>query len=141
MDAVADLLRDDDAPPQSGIRIRVEMGGPESPTKPPHVHPSWVSTGPERPVAALPSDREVLAEVGEEVFFEVWGAVSALAPLQGKWWFAVGVGQLGAAAGTLTDLRCDPAPRAATLRARWPELVPGYAAMDRLVGMMVDAIC
>jgi hypothetical protein len=135
MDAVADLLRDDDAPPESGIRLRVPWtplpGGDEGSFR--------AAPGP-APTCAPRSDRDVLAEVGEEVFFEVWATVRALTPLQGPWLGRVGAGEIGAAAAILTGLRCGPAPRSATLRARWHELVPGYAAMDTLVGLMVDAM-
>ncbi len=138
MDAVADILRDDDAPPPSGVRVRVPAApAPARPSAP----------------APRPSDRDVLADVGEEVFFEVLDVVLALAPLQGRW-LRLGLRELEAAVWMLVAVEMggprppqppqarSPKPSlAGVLRGRWPELVPGYASMDRLVGLMVDAIC
>jgi hypothetical protein len=130
MDAVADLLRDDDTPPPSGIRVRV----------------------PERAgSAANDLARDVLPEVAEEVFREVWELVHALSPLQGAW-LRLGIRPLGSAVLTALRWRAGSSPRLpgpdgsalpslAVLRARWPELVPGYAAMNCLAGLMVDALC
>jgi hypothetical protein len=78
----------------------------------------------------------VLADVAEEVFFEVWSLVGALSPLQGPW-LRLGLPQLGAALLTTTAWH-DPSQG---LRERWPELVPGAASMDRLAGLMVDTLC
>lgn len=121
MDAAVPVFREDEAPPESGVRPRV------------------VSIVLARPRVA--PDRDVLADVAEEVFLEVWGMVRTLSPLQGPW-MTLGAGQLGAAALTMTTWRCDPGRRPArTLRERWPELVPGYMAMGCLVRWMVDRLC
>lgn len=120
MDAAFDLPRDDDTPPPSGVRPRVAA-----------IHEAALA-----PVAAEPSP-DVLVEVGEEVFFEVWSVVRALSPLQGAW-LKIGLGPLAAAALT-TGLWKGQRKR--LLRERWPELVPGYAAMDRLAEIMVDTLC
>jgi hypothetical protein len=88
-----------------------------------------------------PSDRDVLIEVGEEVFFEVWGVVRVLSPLQGAW-LNLGPGQLVTAALTASHWRREPGERPAKLlRRRWRELVPGRAAMDRMAHLMVDLLC
>jgi hypothetical protein len=124
--SVADLPKDDDAPPPSGVRVRrsavvLELrrgyGGV------PHR---------DRPHRA---EASVLSEVVEEVFFEVWSLVRALSPLQGAW-LHPGPRDLGAAALTMATWR-----HPSELRERWPELVPGQAGMDRLAGLMVDALC
>jgi hypothetical protein len=126
MDAVTDLLRDEEAPPASGVRVRVAAVRA-------------------LPGTAAPSpgdvERDVLAHIAEEVFFEVWETVRVLSPLQGAW-FGLDLRRLATAALTVTGWRCGPAVKPAdVLRRRWPELVPGHAAMDRLVGLMVDALC
>ena len=109
----------DDAPPESGVRVRVR-----------------VARAPE--TAPAPSTRQVLAEVAEEVFFEVWDLSRALAPLSGPW-MTVGRGALGGA--LLAAARIDEPLTRRALRARWPQMVPGFAAMDRLAWLMVDALC
>jgi hypothetical protein len=118
VDAAFDLPRDDDTPPPSGVRRRVVALHAGTPL-PPYENP------------------DVLVEVAEEVFFEVWGVVRALSPLQGAW-LNLGLGQLGAAALTTALWRGSPRR---LLRERWPELVPGYAAMDKLADVMVDTLC
>ncbi len=125
MEAVADLPRDDDTPPPSGVRPRV--CAPDTGAPPPSPRPRGGGSAPETP--------SVLPEVAEEVFFEVWDLVRALSPLQGSWF---GARPLGVAALTVALWR---GPRRRLLRERWPELVPGYAAMDRLAEVMVDALC
>jgi hypothetical protein len=121
--AAFDLWTDDDAPPASGIRLRVPEASP-----------------PPAPPAATETEAEVLAEVAEEVFFEVWDLVRALSPLQGAW-LRLGLRELGAAALRVGAWRCRGGRRPARrLRERWPELVPGHAAMDRLALVMVDAL-
>jgi hypothetical protein len=129
MDAVVDLERDD-TPPPSGIRVRVlERAG----------------------AAANDLDRAALPEVAEEVMREVWRLVSALSPLQGAW-LRVGIRPLGSAVlvalgwrgrGGARLLGAGGSARSAVevLRAQWPELVPGYAALDCLAGLMVDRLC
>ena len=127
MDAVAELLRSDD-PPESGIRTRVPS-------------PDAAEPAPHRVVPNDPADeRALLAEVGEEVFFEVWDAVRVLAPLQGDW-LRVGAGDVAGAALTVAGWHEDPTQCAKALRRRWPELVPGARAMDKLAWLMVDVIC
>jgi hypothetical protein len=119
VDALAEVWRDDEAPPESGVRRRVSLVL----------------------VPRRAPEREVLAEVGEEVFFEVWGIIRALSPLQGAW-LRLGPGQLGAALLTAGEWRCAPSERPLrVLRDRWPELVPGQAALGRLANLMVDRIC
>jgi hypothetical protein len=126
VEAIADVWRDDDAPPESGVRPRPSVA---------------IVLRPRRAPASQALSRDVLAEVGEEVFFEVWGIVRALSPLQGAW-LRLGLGQLGAALLTAADWPASPRERPLrVLRERWPELVPGYAAVDRLAGLMVDRIC
>jgi len=119
----ADLERDE-APPASGPRRRA-------------LDP--VAFAPAAPANRVEPD--VMAEVAAEVCGETWELVRSLAPLQGAW-LALGVGQL--ASGLMTAARWrheGQRPRGATLRARWPELVPGHAAMGCLVGLMVDRLC
>ena len=94
---------------------------------------------PAAPAGGVPCSADVLPEVVVEVVFEVWDVVRALAPLQGAW-FLVGPGQVGAAVATMTAWASAPCSKT-RLRRRWPELVPGHAAMDRLVRAMVDMIC
>jgi hypothetical protein len=129
VDAVADLQRDLDTPPPSGVRLCVvdfqDQAGGAAPS----------------PAAVVAPDPDVLVEVAEEVFFEVWDVVRALSPLQSSW-LKIGLGQLGAAALTMGLWRRGPHQGPARLlRERWPELVPGYAAMDRLAEVMVDTLC
>ncbi len=126
MNAVADLPRDDDSPPPSGVRLRLAVEAPEAPAS---FEPTAPVSDVERHALA-----EALALVGEEVVLETWALVRALSPLQGAW-LKLGLGQLGAAVFTAG------AWHRGELRERWPELVPGYAAMDCLAGVMVDAIC
>jgi hypothetical protein len=131
VNAVAELLKDDDGPPPSGVRLRA-LPAPAAV----HVQRAdpYVSVG----------SLEALALVGEEVFLETWEVVRALSPLQGAW-LRLGLGQLGAAVLTVGAFRYGKHPRTAltanVLRERWPELVPGATAMDCLAGVMVDAIC
>lgn len=124
MDALAEVWRDDDAPPESGVRRRPSAAIVLRPRRAPRA-----------------PGRDVLAEVGEEVFFEVWGIVRALSPLQGAW-LRLGPGQLGVALLTAAEWPCEPRERPLqVLRKRWPELVPGQAALGRLAHLMVDRIC
>ncbi len=128
MDAVAELRRSDD-PPESGVRTRVPSPGVAAP-----------APTPQRVVQNDPAgERALLAEVGEEVFFEVWDAVRLLAPLQGGW-LRVGAGDVAGAALTVAGWHEDPKQCARALRRRWPELVPGTRAMDKLAWLMVDVI-
>lgn len=91
------------------------------------------------PAAPVPR-RDVLVEVAEEVFFEVFGLVSALSPLQGPW-LQLGPGQVGSALETVLTWRRRPGESPAkVLRARWPELVPGHRALGCLARLMVDRI-
>jgi hypothetical protein len=122
VEAVADLLRDDDTPPPSGVRRRV----PDA----------LALTAP----LPLRPDADVLREVGEQVFFEVYGLVRALSPLQGAW-LRLGAGQLGGAVLTAATWRGVHRRPVKVLRRRWPELLPGHAAMSRLASVMVDLLC
>jgi hypothetical protein len=128
---VADLLRDDDTPPPSGVRRHV---------------PDATATAPLAvlPLPSLPprSDADVLREVGEQVFFEVYGVVRVLSPLQGAW-FRIDLGQVGRAVLTAATWQGAKSRRPAKklLRERWPELVPGHGAMSRLASLMVDILC
>ncbi len=117
MQAAVDLPRDDEAP-ASGVRLR-----------------------PPAPLAIVPppATHDVLVDVTEEVFFEVLGLTVALSPLQGPW-LRLGLGQLGQSLLTLTTWRRRGEKPSKLLRERWPELVPGYSAMDCLARLMVDAI-
>jgi hypothetical protein len=133
VEAVADLLRDDDTPPPSGVRFRV----PDA----------LALVAPLRTVASVPlqADAEVLREVGEEVFFAVYGVLRALSPLQGAW-FRLGLVQAGRTALTVATWQVAPSkppamPLKKQLRRRWPELVPGHGAMSRLASLMVDVLC
>jgi hypothetical protein len=121
--SAADLQRDE-APPASGRRLRVLV-------------PVDVAAAP----AGNAVEPDVMAEVAAEVCGETWDLVRTLSPLQGAW-LTLGVGQLGAALMTAARWRHEgEEPACAVLRARWYELVPGHAAMDRLVGLMVDGVC
>ena len=120
MEALADLARDDDAPPASGVR------------------PRTVTV--RRATASSSQDEDVLAEVMQEVFFEVLGVVRALSPLQGAW-LRVGAAQMAVATLEITTWQIAPRQHLDVLRARWPELVPGAAGVDRLAHLMVDALC
>lgn len=126
MASVLDLPLDhDEAPPESGVRVRL----PRLPSPP--------------QVDALPPvvrTREVLAEVTEEVFFEVHDHLRALAPLAGPW-MSLDVAKLGGAVMTLLGWRCRGPVSRRALRSRWPELVPGFSALDRLAHLMVDRLC
>jgi hypothetical protein len=113
MDAAADILRED-APPESGVR---------------RVRPA-----PEAEVRSA----ELVAEVAGEVCAEVFALVHVLQPLQGSW-SRFGVRTLGTAA--LTALVWPGRCPVRILRERWPELVPGYAALDRLAWLIVDRLC
>ena len=129
MDAGADLLPDDDSPP-SGIRVLVvEAAAP----------------------VANDVARDVLPEVAHEVFREVWTLVQALSPLQGAW-LRVGIRPIGCAVLTALGWRGNDGTRLlgpggspgavlGMVRERWPELVPGHAAMDCLAGLLVAALC
>jgi hypothetical protein len=121
--SVAPLRLDDDAPPESGVRRRAPLPGIAAPL----------------PAA---SDARVVAEVAEEVLAEVWELGRALAPLQGPWLgLGLGLGHLGAALLTAARWRHEGDHPALCIGKRWPELVPGFAAMDRLAGLMVDVLC
>jgi hypothetical protein len=111
------LQYDDEAPPPSGVRARVVP-----------------------PPPAEPSDALVLAEVAGEVCADVFDCVRTLAPLQGVW-FGLGWNQLGGVALSAARLWQEGGRSPAVLRRRWPELVPGAAALDRLVWLMTDLIC
>jgi hypothetical protein len=115
--SVAPLRFDDDAPPPSGVRRRA----PEAATP-------------------LPSDAQVVAEVAGEALAEVWALWRALSPLQGPW-LALGAAQAGAALLAAARWRHEGEDPARCISTRWPELVPGSAAMDRLAWMMVDVVC
>lgn len=139
MNAVAELPRDDDSPPPSGVRLRAFAFPVPSPI------PAAVGSA----TGALPPEPDVLAEVAEEVFLQTWEVVRVLSPLQGSW-LKLGLGHLehlGAAVSAVGAgawrgaRRGEPRLTAKVLHERWPELVPGYAAMDCLAGVMVDAIC
>ncbi len=119
MASVAPLQLDDDAPPPSGVRRRV-----------------WGAA----PPVACASDAQVVAEVAEEVLAEVWELWRTLSPLQAPW-LALGRAQVGAALLTAARWRHDGDHPALCIGTRWPELVPGFAAMDRLAGLMVDLLC
>jgi hypothetical protein len=116
---LAEPLRthDDDAPPPSGVRVRVVLLEPAP--------------------RAVPND--VLLEVTEEVFFEVWSVVRALSPLQTPW-FRIGLTPLATAGLEVTTWSSEKGTMN-ELRRRWHELVPGVAALDRLAHLMVDALC
>jgi hypothetical protein len=113
-----DLLRDDDAPPPSGVRVRVVVLEP----------------------APRPAHNDVLIEVTEEVFFEVWSLVRALSPLQAPW-FRMGLTPLATAGLEVTTWSCGGGTSMNEVRRRWHELVPGVAALDRLAHVMVDLLC
>ena len=136
----AEDLERDDGPPPSGPRLRVPASLPTpEPSRSPEPEP--VAVPPAPPAHALPVDPEILAEVVEDVCVEVWGVTRALAPLQGAW-LTMGLAPLGATLLTMARWRHEGhALDRKTLRARWPELVPGHAAMGCLVGLMVDRRC
>ncbi len=138
MDAAKGLTRDDDTPPPSGVRPRVfDLHDPEA--RPQEVSPAAKGATGEAFVSP-----DVLVEVGEEVFFEVWSLLRAFSPLQGAW-LKLGLGQIAGAALTTglwsTAGSTHPSPRKKMLRERWPELVPGFAGMDRLAEVMVERLC
>lgn len=108
---------DDDAPPESGVRLRAPAPSVTRPT--------------------VVSEPPILTEVWREVFTDVLDHVTTLAPLQGGW-LVLDAGKLGGALVTALGWRRG---RRRQLRERWPELVPGFAAMDLLVGQMVDLLC
>jgi hypothetical protein len=117
--SVVDLPLDrDEAPPESGVFVRL----------------------PRVDAAPVESTREVLVEVTEEAVLEVLDHLRTLAPLAGPW-TALDAGQLGGAAVTYLGWRCRGEGSRKMLRSRWPELVPGFAAMDRLAHLMVDTLC
>jgi hypothetical protein len=121
--SVVDLPLDhDEAPPESGVRVRL---------------PRWVAPAYAAPVE---STREVLVDVTQEVTLEVLDHLRALAPLAGPW-MGLDLGKLGGAALTFLGWRCQGPISRRALRSRWPELVPGFAAMDRLAHLMVDRLC
>jgi hypothetical protein len=109
---------EDDAPPPSGVRVR----------------PIVVAS------LALPARGDVLADVAEQVFLEVWSVVRPLCPLRGAW-FQVGLAPLGVLAAEATTLLCAADKPRMLLTRRWPELAPGAAALDRLAYLMVDLLC
>jgi hypothetical protein len=113
---------EDEAPPQSGVRLRVLVDANAAEAAPP------------------PSDARVVAEVAGEVLVEVWDQWRALSPLQGPW-LGLRIAHAGAALLTAARWRHEGDHPVLCLRARWPELVPGFAAMNRLVGTMVDLLC
>jgi hypothetical protein len=117
------LTRDDDAPPPSGVRVVVLESGFSGASR------SYAGPRPVRD--------DVLLEVTEEVFFEVWSVVRALAPLQTAW-FRIGLTPLAAAGLEVSTWSSGTSKE---LRRRWHELVPGVAALDRLAHLMVDALC
>lgn len=82
----------------------------------------------------------MLAEVAGDVCAEVFDHVRALAPLQGVW-FGLGWSQLGGTAISALRMWQEGGRSPAVIRRRWPELVPGAAALDRLAWLMVDLIC
>jgi hypothetical protein len=120
---------DDEAPPPSGVRLRSSA--------------ITVGASPPRAPVADAGAPEVMAEVVVELCGDVWELASALAPLQGAW-LTLGLPELGFAALRLARGRhatSPPVPCSTWLRRHWPTLVPGSRALDRLVGLMVDAIC
>ncbi len=117
MASVAPLRLDDDAPPPSGVRRRVREAAP--------------------PVA---SDARVVAEVAGEVLAEVWELSRSLSPLQAPW-LGVGPAQVAAALLAVARWHHEGDHPALCAGKRWPELVPGSAAMDRLAWLMVDVLC
>jgi len=143
----------DEVPPESGVR-RIARRPAPSVARPAETAPHTASAAP--PLAPhtasaappLAPDAEVLREVGEQVFLEVWDLMLALQPLQGPW-LRVGLGHMGTIALRVLGWEIEERREEGatdrrgvkTLRERWPELVPGYASMDRLVGLMVDWIC
>ena len=147
MDAAAELLRDDDSPPPSGVRRRVagEVAPELTPAPAPETSGA-LETSDALETSGAPEvegerHRQVLAEVATEVFFDVYALVRTLTPLQGAW-FRLGKGQVGGAALTVAtwqgELRRRPAKK--VLRERWPELVPGCRALGCLVRVMVDTL-
>ena len=128
MQSAADARNEDedDAPPESGIRRRA----PATAT-----------------LARSPQDTEArsahaLAEITVDACLETWQLTRRLLPLQGAW-FLPSASRLGAALLTLLSAPREGAPRSAVahLRRCWPELVPGYAAMDTLAHLLVDTVC
>jgi hypothetical protein len=124
----AELSRDDDAAPPSGVRVRVLTLRPAARARA------------ERAAAPERTDHDELREVAEEVFLQVWSVVRALSPLQGVW-LRVGLAQVAVASVELSTWQLEEQPVAAVLRRRWPELVPGSASLDRLAHLMVDTLC
>ena len=93
------------------------------------------------PEVEATGEADAIAEVAGEVCGEVFGLVRTLAPLQAAW-MTLGVAPLGGALMTAARWRYEGETDAKqALRDRWPELVPGHAAMGCLVGLMVDGIC
>ncbi len=130
MQCEAEVSRSDDAPPPSGVRPRVLTLRAASRAREPVAD---VAGSPRR-------DEALLAEVAQEVFFEIWSVVRVIAPLQGRW-LRVGLAQLAAASLHASTWQLDREPTLGVLRRRWPELVPGSASVDRLAHVMVDALC
>lgn len=121
--SATDARNDDDAPPESGIRRRTRPTATLA--QPPRATPDTES----------PSTN-ALAAVTAEACFETWELTRRLMPLQGAW-FLPSAAQLGAALLTLLG-----APRNHSAPQRsWSEYLPGYAAMDTLANLLVDAIC
>jgi hypothetical protein len=88
-------------------------------------------------------DRTYLVAAGAEVFCDVLELMRSIEPLQESW-LSLGPGSLVAAAAMLARVTGSGLFRArfkARLRERWPELVPGYAALDRMTEWMVGAFC
>lgn len=113
---------DDDAPPESGIRRRARPTATLAPR--PRATPD----------TEAPST-DALAAITAEACLETWELTRRLMPLQGAW-FLPSATQLGAALLTLLG-----APRGTAPSRSWSEYLPGYAAMDTLANLLVDAIC
>lgn len=123
MASVVELPLDhDEAPPESGVRVRL-----------PRLHAP-------PPAAPVASTRELLVEVTTDVVLEVHDHLQALAPLSGAW-MGLDVARLGGAMMTLVGWRCRGPVSRRALFSRWPELVPGFSALDRLAHLMVDKLC
>ncbi len=124
--ASADEARDDEAP-ESGVRPRVVL----LPSKRPRAATSATEQTEQ-------TERELLGEVFEDVFFETWGLVRALSPIQQP--LRLGPAQVATAVLEVGSWPIDRKTAARTLRRRWPELVPGTAALDCMAHLMVDQI-
>jgi hypothetical protein len=113
---------DDDAPPESGIRRRVP------PT-------ATLARSPRATPDTESRSNDALAAITVEACLETWALTRRLMPLQGAW-FLPSATQLGAALLTLLGAPRDTAPQRS-----WAEYLPGYAAMDTLANLLVDAVC